>query len=129
MAAFSNDPKADLKLQAKGIIDIRNGKVWEDSYLLNESSKEGRANFSDDPVIAKFQATARKGCLRANSTLRTRAGHLKRKRSKNKIVNKIVRFPFSILRCKGRGALSYCVIWVKVDSPFFPLKGPPLITD
>jgi len=85
---FPEDPKADLKLKAKGIIDLQKGKVWEDSYLLNQTSKEGRANFSKDPVIAKFQATARKGCLKANSTLRKRAGVIKRKPSKNKIVVK-----------------------------------------
>lgn len=85
---FPEDPKADLKLKAKGIIDLQNGKVWEDSYLLNQTSTEGRANFDKNPVIAKFQATARKGCLKANSTLRKRAGVIKRKRSKNKIVVK-----------------------------------------
>ena len=86
MATFPEDPKADLTLKAKGIIDLQNGKVWEDSYLLNQTSREGRANFDKDPVIAKFQATARKGCLKANSTLRKRAGVIKRQRSKNKIV-------------------------------------------
>jgi hypothetical protein len=81
---FPEDPEADMKLQAKAIIDTNMGKTWEDSYLLEQTSKEGRENFSEDPVHAKFQATARKGLLVANSTLRQRVGKNRRK-SKNKI--------------------------------------------